>query len=97
MLEKLKSEVELVSRHLRVVRVVAAHQPIGIMKLAEVTGEPSHRIRYSLKVLEAQGYIRASPSGAVVTEATEEMLGGFDAEIDTLIALLEEMRDRSGA
>ncbi len=97
MLEKLKSEVELVSRHLNVVRVVAAHQPIGIMKLAEVTGEPSHRIRYSLKVLESQGYIRASPSGAMVTEAAEEMLANFDAEIDTLIALLEEMRDGKDA
>ncbi|MBT8508673.1 hypothetical protein AZH53_09680 [Methanomicrobiaceae archaeon CYW5] len=96
MLEKLRSEVELVARHLEVVRVVAENQPIGIMKLAEMTGEPSHRIRYSLKVLESQGYIRASPSGAVVTEAADEMLAHFNEEIDTLIALLEEMRDGKG-
>ena len=40
MLEKIRAEVELVGRHLRVVRIVAEHQPIGIMKLARTYRTP---------------------------------------------------------
>lgn len=92
MLEKIRAEVELVGRHLRLVRIVAEHQPIGIMKLAELTGLPAHRVRYSLKVLEGQGYIQASPSGAMVTEAAKERMKTLDSEIDPIIELLETMR-----
>ena len=92
MLDKIRSEVELVERHLRVVRIVAENQPIGIMKLAELTGLPAHRVRYSLKVLEGQGYIQASPAGAIATEAAKERIKTLDFEIDTIISLLETMR-----
>jgi predicted transcriptional regulator len=91
-LKKLKSEIELLGRHLEVLRVVAANQPIGIMKLAEVLGLPYHRVRYSLRVLEGMGYIRASPAGATVTERAREDLAGLDGEIDGMITLLEGMR-----
>ncbi|NYT06448.1 MAG: hypothetical protein GKC04_08830 [Methanomicrobiales archaeon] len=92
MLEKLKPEIELIGRHLEVVRVVVAHEPIGIMKLAEVLGLPYHRVRYSLRVLEQQGYIRATPAGARATPEAHAVLRGLDAEIDDLIALLKQMK-----
>jgi len=92
MLEKLKTEIDLVARHLEVLRVVAAHQPIGIMKLAEVMGLPYHRVRYSLRVLEGMGYIRASPAGAVATERALAFLDQLDDDLDAMIALLEGMR-----
>ena len=95
MLEKIRVEVELVGRHLGLVRIVAEHQPIGIMKLAELTGLPAHRVRYSLKVLEGQGYIRASSAGATVTEAATERMKTLDSEIDAIIALLETMREKN--
>ncbi|MBP2146824.1 putative transcriptional regulator [Methanofollis sp. W23] len=95
MLEKLKTEIELQARHLEVLRVVAANQPIGIMKLADLLGLPYHRVRYSLRVLEGMGYIRASPSGAVATGRALEYLDGLDGDIDEMIALLEGMRDPS--
>ena len=97
MLEKILSEVELVERHLRVVRIVAENQPIGKMKLAELTGLPAHRVRYSLKVLEGQGYIQASPAGAIVTESAKEGIKTLYSEIDAITALLESMREESGA
>ncbi len=95
MLDKIRSEVELVGRHLRVVRIVAENQPIGIMKLAELTGLPAHRVRYSLKVLEGQEYIQASPAGAMATEAAKERIKTLDFEIDTIISLLETMREEN--
>jgi predicted transcriptional regulator len=92
MLEKLDHEIDLLGRHLEVVRVVVEHQPIGIMKLADVLGLPYHRVRYSLRVLEQQGYIRASPAGAVATPRAEQVLRDLDNEIDGLIERLEAMK-----
>jgi predicted transcriptional regulator len=93
MLSKMKAEIELLGRHIQVVRAVVEHQPIGIMKLAELLDLPFHRIRYSLRVLEQIGYIRASPSGAVATQRTGELFAHLDTDIDELIGLLEKMKE----
>jgi len=88
----MKEEIELVGRHLEVARAVADHQPIGIMKLADLLDLPPHRIRYSLHILEQLGYIRASPDGAVVTERTVELFMHLNENLDELIRLLETMK-----
>jgi predicted transcriptional regulator len=92
MLKKMKDEIELMSRHIAVARAVADHQPIGIMKLSELLDLPSHRIRYSLHVLEQLGYIRASPDGAVATPMTHELFGHLNEDIGELITLLSVMK-----
>jgi predicted transcriptional regulator len=92
MLEKMKDEIELLSRHIEVARAVAEHQPIGIMKLAELLDLPSHRIRYSLHILEQLGYIRASPDGAVATTQTLELFMHLDEDLDELVRLLNAMK-----
>ncbi|MCK9580726.1 MAG: hypothetical protein M0Q92_09805 [Methanoregula sp.] len=92
MLNKMKDEIELLSRHLDVARAVADHQPIGIMKLSELLDFPSHRIRYSLHVLEQEGYIRASPEGAVATPRTLELFNDLNENIDDLVHLLQTMK-----
>ena len=88
MLAKLRSEIELASRHLEVIRAVVEYQPIGIMKLSEILDLPYHRVRYSLRFLEQEGYIRASPAGAVATPLAGDLLSTLDAEVDELIDLL---------
>jgi predicted transcriptional regulator len=92
MLKRMRDEIELVSRHLDVARAVADHQPIGIMKLAELLALPSHRIRYSLHVLEQEGYIRASPEGAVATPRALELFENLNEDIVDLVSLLESMK-----
>jgi len=92
MIRKMKEEIELLSRHLEVVKAVAEHQPIGIMKLSELLDLPSHRIRYSLHVLEQLGYIRASPDGAVATPQTHELFVHLDHDLDDLIRMLQVMK-----
>lgn len=92
MLDKMKDEIELLSRHLDVARAVAEHQPIGIMKLSELLDLPSHRIRYSLHVLEQEGYIRASPEGAVATPRTLELFEDLNESIDAIVHLLKSMK-----
>lgn len=92
MIKKMKDEIELLSRHLDVAKAVADHQPIGIMKLAELLDLPAHRIRYSLHVLEQLGYIRASPDGAIATPQTHELFLHLDEDLDDLIGLLSAMK-----
>ncbi|MDO5844326.1 MAG: hypothetical protein Q4Q53_04185 [Methanocorpusculum sp.] len=91
MLDKLSGEVELLQRHLAVMRVVAKIGPIGIMKLTEELSQPQHRIRYSLRILEQMQYIKATPAGAVATPKAYEMLKNFDADLDKLIESLEAL------
>ena len=92
MLKKMKDEIELISRHIAVAKAVADHQPIGIIKLSELLDLPSHRIRYSLHVLEQLGYIRASQDGAVATPMTHELFGHLNEDIEGLIELLSAMK-----
>jgi len=92
MLKRMKDEIELLSRHIEVAKAVADHEPIGIMKLAELLDLPSHRIRYSLHVLEQFGYIRASPEGAVATSLTAELFQHLNGDLDDLIRLLAAMK-----
>ena len=92
MLHKMKEEIELLSRHIMIARAVADNQPIGIMKLSELLDLPSHRIRYSLHVLEQLGYIRASPEGAVATEKARDLFLRLDSDLDDLIRLLRDMK-----
>jgi predicted transcriptional regulator len=92
MLKKMRDEVELLSRHLEVARAVVEHQPIGIMKLSELLDLPSHRIRYSLHVLEQLGYIQASPDGAVATTQTVELFAHLNEDLDELVSILLKMK-----
>jgi len=94
MIRKMKEEIELLSRHIIIARAVLSNQPIGIMKLAELLDLPSHRIRYSLHVLEQFGYIRASPDGAIATAKAARLLSRLDADLDDLIGLLKGMKTR---
>lgn len=82
--EKVKRELEMLKRHLIILKYVVENEPIGILKLAEETGIPSHKVRYSLRVLEQEGLIAASAPGAVTTERTEAFLRDLDFSIDRL-------------
>ena len=88
----MKEEIELLSRHIEVARAVAEHQPIGIMKLSDILGLPTHRVRYSLHVLEQLGYIRASSEGAVATEQTRELFAHLSEDLDDIIRLVNAMK-----
>ncbi|MDD1720075.1 MAG: hypothetical protein LUQ25_08455 [Methanoregulaceae archaeon] len=93
MLNRVRLEIELLERHILVMKAVVDHQPIGIMKLSELLDLPFHRIRYSLRVLEQMGYIRASQAGAVATPKTSEFLSSLEKELDDMINLLESIRE----
>ncbi len=72
--KKLYEELELLSRHIRVLEVVMENQPIGITRIAKILRIEEHEVRHSLSVLEDNGLIVPTPSGAMVREEIKEKL-----------------------
>ena len=82
--DKVKRELEMLKRHLVILKCVVENEPIGILKLAEETDMPGHKVRYSLRVLEQEGLIAASPPGAVTTDKTNDFIKELKSSTDQL-------------
>lgn len=86
-------ELELAERHLMVLRAVVERGPIGILKLAEETGMPTHKVRYSLRILEQERLIRPSTHGAVAGDSVQDFLSSFEADISDVVDKATRIRD----
>jgi predicted transcriptional regulator len=62
------TELDILKRHVKVLKVLQENEPAGIIKLSEITNHPQHMVRYSLRILEQEGLIEPSPHGAVTTD-----------------------------
>ncbi|GGJ06521.1 hypothetical protein GCM10008995_15530 [Halobellus salinus] len=89
-IERIENEVEMLERHLRVLRLVIRNEPIGIVQLADELSIPDHKVRYSLRVLEEEGLIEPTDRGATTTDDLRTYLNGANDRIDGL-------RERVGA
>ena len=84
LINKLELEMEMLERHLLILKYVIAQEPIGIMKLSEETGLPKHKVRYSLRVLEHEGLIGPSMHGAITTDKTKQFIETLETRISSL-------------
>jgi predicted transcriptional regulator len=84
MLSNLKREIDLLERHVLILRLVMENEPIGILKLSDLSGLPQHKVRYSLRVLEQRGIIRPSQQGAISTKKAKKFLKALPAEVREL-------------
>ena len=91
MVERLQNQVEKEERDLRILREVIADGPIGIVKLADRTGLPEHKVRYSLRMLEDDGLVEPTPQGAIPVDDIEDRVADINAGLDRLIGRLEEL------
>ena len=89
-----EKELDLLSRHLEVLKTVKDHGPIGIIRLSQMTGQPQHMIRYSLRTLEKDGIITPSPQGAVITEKIHETLGTLESTLDNLSTMVQDLKKK---
>ncbi len=64
--KRIYDELELLSRHIRVLEVVMKKQPVGIIRMSQILGLEEHEVRRSLAALENNGFIRPTPNGAVI-------------------------------
>jgi predicted transcriptional regulator len=89
-----EKELNLLSRHLDVLQTVKEHGPIGIIRLSQMTGQPQHMVRYSLRTLEKDGIISPSPQGAIVTDKVHETLGTIEETIDDLTTNMQDLKKK---
>jgi len=92
MIDRLEKEVDMLERHLQVLRMVIESEPIGIVKMSNETGYPHHKVRYSLRVLEEENLIEPSSQGAITTEETAEFVEELDEKIDGIVEKLDAMK-----
>lgn len=69
-----ESNIDILNRHVAVLKTLQGKQPMGVTELSEITGYPEHKVRYSLQILEQEGLIEPSTQGAVTTENVDEIL-----------------------
>ena len=89
-----EKELDLLCRHLDVLRTVKDHGPIGIIRLSQMTGQPQHMIRYSLRTLEKDGIIAPSPQGAVITDKIHETLGTIESALDDFSVTVQDLKKK---
>lgn len=82
--DQIERELDLSERHLVVLKTVVEKGPIGILKLAEETGMPTHKVRYSLRVLEQEQLIKPSIQGAVAGPSVEKFKKEFEQNMKRL-------------
>jgi predicted transcriptional regulator len=92
MLSRLEEEIELLERHIRILKFVIENEPIGIIKLSEASGMPQHKIRYSLRVLEQSGMICPSRRGAVTTEKASVFLRELPERFERFVDKIQSLR-----
>lgn len=91
MLTALEDEVTKLDRHFLVLSIVLEHEPIGIARLAEQTGYPKHKIRYSLSKLENEGLIKPTDQGAIITDAATDLLREHLDQITAVVDSLDHL------
>jgi len=90
-MERLRDQVEKESRDLSILEAVIDAGPIGIVRLAEETGVPEHKVRYSLRMLEDDGLVEPTPQGAIPVDDIEDRVADINAGLARLVERLEEL------
>ncbi len=90
---KIETEIDLLQRHVAMLKAIMDNEPIGIIRLSEMLKYPQHKVRYSLRILEQEGLIEPSPDGAVTTEKIQDFLDHLKEILETMSGTVNELRD----
>lgn len=88
---QIEKELEISQRHLIVLKTVIDKGPIGILKLADETGMPAYKVRYSLRILEHKQLIEPSVQGAVAGQAVDIFIENFENQCKKLQCMLNDI------
>lgn len=91
MIDRLEEEVDVLDRHLQVLKTVIGNEPIGIVKISNKLGYPHHKIRYSLRVLEETELIEPTDRGAVTTDNAGNFIDTVNDDLNAYIDKLDSM------
>lgn len=90
---KIETEIDLLQRHVTMLKAIMDNEPIGIIRLSEMLKYPQHKVRYSLRILEQEGLIEPSPDGAVTTERIQDFLDHLKDILDSMSKTVNELRE----
>ena len=88
----IETELDILKRHIHVLKTLEKNQPMGIIKLSEITNYPQHMVRYSLRILEQDGLIEPSPHGAVVTEKVSVTINLLKTTLNKISKMADEIK-----
>jgi predicted transcriptional regulator len=88
----IETEMDILKRHIFILKTVQKHQPMGIIKLSELTNYPQHMVRYSLRILEQDGLIEPSSLGAVTTDKVSKTITNLKKILGEISKTAEEIR-----
>lgn len=84
-------ELDLLQRHMDMLKAIIENEPVGIIRLSEMLDCPQHKVRYSLRILEQEGLIKPSLEGAVTTDKIEQFLEGLIEILDGITKSTKEI------
>ncbi len=87
----IETELNVLKRHVKVLKSLRENQPIGIIKLSEETDYPQHMVRYSLRILEQDGLIEPSPQGAVTTDEVDKTEAQLKDSLKKISNIVDEL------
>ena len=85
-------ELDRTERHIMVLKATKDNQPVGIIRLSEITGLPKHLVRYSLRRLEQDGLIIPTKDGATVSPKYSEFMDSVSSRLDEIESRVEGRR-----
>ncbi|UCB58853.1 MAG: hypothetical protein JSV67_00730 [Thermoplasmatales archaeon] len=88
----IETELDILKRHINVLKTLKENQPMGIIKLSELTGYPQHMVRYSLRILEQDGLIEPSPHGAITTDEVGKTIILLKKTLENIVNKAEELK-----
>jgi len=91
---KIELELELLQRHVHMLKTIISNGPIGIIRLSEITNFPQHKVRYSLRILEQEGLIEPSSEGAVVTQDLKEYIANLAQILKEMERSIKTLQER---
>jgi len=87
----IETELDILKRHIQVLKTLKENEPSGIIKLSEITKHPQHMVRYSLRILEQEGLIEPSAQGAVTTENVEKSIPLLKSKLKMMNEIINEI------
>ncbi|MDG6220815.1 MAG: hypothetical protein QCI38_05120 [Candidatus Thermoplasmatota archaeon] len=101
---RMEMEIDLMQRHVEMLKAIIENEPIGIIRLAELLNYPQHKVRYSLRLLEQDGLIEPSPEGAMSTKRVhvflaklKEAMVSMEKTIKSIEGMLEQAKEEARA
>ena len=88
-----EAEIQILHRHVTVLKVLRENEPAGIIRLSELTGYPQHMVRYSLRILEQEGLIEPSSQGAITTPKLNDSIPLLKNKFKDINKSLEKIVD----